>query len=67
MRVLVVDDHKIVRKGLMSIITENFSDVSFGEASDSQTALQMVHESAPGISRCSTPTSPATKQTTSAC
>lgn len=43
MKVLVVDDHKIVRRGLISIIAEKFPDTVFGEAETSQEAMEKVY------------------------
>jgi DNA-binding NarL/FixJ family response regulator len=42
--VLVVDDHKILRRGLREVIEEDFPDAEFAEAEDSQTALEKVYE-----------------------
>jgi DNA-binding NarL/FixJ family response regulator len=42
-RVLVVDDHKIVRRGLREVIEEDFPDAEFAEAENSQTALEQVY------------------------
>lgn len=42
-RVLVVDDHKILRRGLRELIEEDFPDAEFGEAENSQTALEQVY------------------------
>ena len=43
MRVLLVDDHKIVRRGLRGVIEEDFPDAQFGEAENSQTALELIY------------------------
>jgi DNA-binding NarL/FixJ family response regulator len=43
MRVLLVDDHKIVRRGLRGVIEEDFPDAEFGEAETSQTALELIY------------------------
>jgi two-component system, NarL family, invasion response regulator UvrY len=43
MRVLVVDDHKVVRRGLISIINEKFPGTEFGEAETSQEALEQAY------------------------
>src|ERR1041384_2963461 len=37
--VLIVDDHPVVRQGLMQILAEEFPDIHFGEAGDSLEAL----------------------------
>ena len=42
-RVLVVDDHKILRRGLREVIEEDFPEAEFAEAQDSQTALEKVY------------------------
>ena len=42
-RVLVVDDHKILRRGLREVIEEDFPDAEFAEAENSQTALEKVY------------------------
>lgn len=39
MRVLIVDDHFLVRQGMISLLKEHFKDVEIGEASDSKTGL----------------------------
>ena len=44
MRVLIVDDHKILRRGLREVVQEEFPEAEFGEAENSQTALALVHE-----------------------
>lgn len=41
-RVLVADDHAIVRRGLKLILEEEFHNIQFGEASDGQQALDLV-------------------------
>ena len=43
MRVLLVDDHKILRRGLRGVIEEEFPDTAFGEAESSQTALELIY------------------------
>lgn len=45
MRLLLIDDHKVVRRGLMSIIAEHFPEAAFGEANSSQAALEMIYAS----------------------
>src|SRR6266478_1236634 len=48
-RVLLVDDHPVVRKGLSSFLS-NYSEVSIiGEASDGQEALRKARELAPDL------------------
>lgn len=46
MRILIIDDHKIVRRGLISIIAEHFPAAFIGEADSSQAALGMIYGSA---------------------
>lgn len=41
-RVLVADDHAIVRRGLKLIMEEEFHSIVFGEASNGQQALDLV-------------------------
>jgi DNA-binding NarL/FixJ family response regulator len=38
-RILIVDDHEVVRRGLRGILTEAFPDAECGEASDSREAM----------------------------
>lgn len=38
-KVLIVDDHFVVREGLKTILTDRFADVRFGDASTAQEAL----------------------------
>jgi len=42
MRILIADDHAVVRQGLKQILAEAFKRASFGEAADSQQALERV-------------------------
>lgn len=39
MRVLIIDDHAIVRRGMISLLREHFKDVEVGEAEDAKTGL----------------------------
>lgn len=39
-KILVVDDHFVVRQGIKGILREHFADVNFGDASDAQEALE---------------------------
>jgi two-component system invasion response regulator UvrY len=39
-KVLIVDDHYFVRQGLKTVLSENFANVQFGEASSAQEALE---------------------------
>ena len=40
LRVLMVDDHAIVRRGLRALLSEEFHGAAFGEASDARQALE---------------------------
>lgn len=42
MRVLIIDDHAIVRRGLREIFDDEFADLTIGEADNSRTALELV-------------------------
>lgn len=42
MRVLIADDHAVVRRGLMEILEEEFPGVEFGQAADTPEALQQL-------------------------
>jgi two-component system invasion response regulator UvrY len=42
MRILIADDHAVVRKGLKQILAEAFKRSVFGEAANSQEALECV-------------------------
>lgn len=44
MRILIVDDHSIVRKGIVSLLREDGIAAIFGEASDGRGALAMATE-----------------------
>ena len=50
-RVLIVDDHEIVRRGLKEIFADAFPDVEIGEASNSKCALESLlkREWGPGL------------------
>lgn len=43
MRILIVDDHAVVRRGLQQIVLDAYEDLVFGEATRAQEALDMVH------------------------
>lgn len=45
MRILVADDHCVVRVGIIKALSANFSDADFGEASNSAEILNMLHTS----------------------
>jgi two-component system, NarL family, invasion response regulator UvrY len=42
MRVLIVDDHAIVRRGMISLLQEHFKEVEIGEAADAKDGLEAV-------------------------
>jgi two-component system invasion response regulator UvrY len=42
MRILIADDHAVVRRGLRQILAEAFKRATFGEAANSQDALERV-------------------------
>ena len=44
MRVLIVDDHQLLRRGLREVVEEEFPESEFAEAENSQTALALVYE-----------------------
>ncbi len=48
-RVLVVDDHRVMREGLRAVLNADAEIAVVGEAGDGLTALKMVRESAPDI------------------
>lgn len=41
-RILIVDDHYVVRQGLKLMVAEKFESVEFGEASNGNEALELV-------------------------
>jgi two-component system, NarL family, invasion response regulator UvrY len=43
-RILLTDDHSILRQGLKQILLEGIPDAKFGEADDSALALAMLHK-----------------------
>lgn len=43
-RILIVDDHAVVRRGLMSLLSDEFHGATFGEASDATQALEHLRE-----------------------
>jgi DNA-binding NarL/FixJ family response regulator len=43
-RILIIDDHEIVRDGLKNILNEEPEDIAFGEASTSPEALSLAAE-----------------------
>ncbi len=42
MRILIIDDHAIVRRGMSSLLREHFKGVEIGEAEDAKTGLAAV-------------------------
>ena len=42
MKILIADDHAVVRRGLKQILADDFRDASFGEANNGQEALDKV-------------------------
>jgi len=42
MRILIVDDHAIVRRGLRSLLADAFQDAAFDEASNAEEVLEQV-------------------------
>ena len=44
MRILLADDHSIVRQGLRTILAEEFEAAEFGEAKDTRQALTLMQE-----------------------
>ena len=43
-RILIADDHTILRQGLKQILAEEFSGAKFGEAGDAAQALALLHK-----------------------
>jgi len=43
-RVLIADDHAILRRGLKEILTHELEDVTFGEAGDAEQVLARVRD-----------------------
>lgn len=44
MRVLIADDHAIVRRGVKELLADEFSQVEFGEAANSAEAIHQIRE-----------------------
>src|SRR6266852_4392205 len=42
MKILIADDHAVVRQGLKQILADDFKRATFGEASNAQDALALV-------------------------
>ncbi len=45
MRIMIVDDHAVVRRGLISLLSDEFPGAVFGEASDTPQALTHLRQS----------------------
>ncbi|HEX3035500.1 MAG TPA: response regulator transcription factor, partial [Thermodesulfobacteriota bacterium] len=43
-KILIADDHAVVRRGVKQILTEEFDKAVFGEASNGREVLQNIHE-----------------------
>lgn len=43
MKILIVDDHAIVRRGLRQLLSDRYDDVEVGEAGNAAEALEHVH------------------------
>jgi two-component system invasion response regulator UvrY len=43
-RVLIVDDHAVVRRGLRELLSDEFGGATFGEASDARQALEHLRK-----------------------
>jgi two-component system invasion response regulator UvrY len=41
-RLLIIDDHEVFRRGLKQIFSDELSDLKFGEADDSRTATELI-------------------------
>jgi DNA-binding NarL/FixJ family response regulator len=42
-KILVADDHSVVRSGIIKSLSENFSDVQFGEAENASEVMHLVN------------------------
>jgi two-component system invasion response regulator UvrY len=45
LRILVADDHSVVRLGIVKALQQNFSDAEFGEAENGADLLRLINES----------------------
>lgn len=45
LKILIGDDHSIVRNGIMKLLASSFPNVEFGEASDAVEVLRVLHQS----------------------
>ena len=43
MKILIADDHAVVRRGLRQIITDEYQDAEISEAADSQQVMKLFH------------------------
>ena len=41
---LIADDHAVVRRGVREMLTEQYSDATFGEAPTAEAALELAHQ-----------------------
>lgn len=48
-RIVIADDHPIVRRGFVNVIADNSDMVVVGEASDGAQAVELIHELKPEI------------------
>jgi len=46
MKFLIIDDHAIIRRGMIALLEEHFTDVEVGEAADSKAAMAAVEHEA---------------------
>lgn len=44
MRILLADDHEVVRRGLKQLLTDEFGEVAFGEAATASQALEQARQ-----------------------
>jgi len=44
MKILIVDDHAVVRRGLQQIVLDEYEDLVFGEATNGQEALDVLDQ-----------------------
>lgn len=43
-KILIADDHTLIREGLIKLLTSNFPDYTFGEAEDSSMVMEQIHK-----------------------
>ena len=41
-RILIIDDHEVMRRGLKQVFSDEFSELQIGEAANSQKALELI-------------------------